>query len=226
MTPTPIESSRLLLVDRFVAVREAMRERLEREPGLTVCGVANDPREAAAMLDQVRPHVIITEIKPDGGAAVEFIGELRRGCPGLPVLVLSVHDEVLWAERALGAGASGYVMKSQPTDKVIAAIHRVLDGGMWVSDRVNAMLLRKMKRTKTPSFGSPLAALTDREIEVYQMLGQGLAVRHIAAKLSLSVKTVEVHREHLKEKLGLRSAMDLIRYAMTHGPTRAEAVRA
>src|SRR5690242_2075602 len=113
MIPTQTERSRVLLVDRYVAVREALQQRLDREPDLMVCGVATDLHEAAAILDDARPHVIVTEIKLDGGRALDFIGELRRGRPGLAVLVLSIHDEVLWAERALGAGASGYVMKSQ-----------------------------------------------------------------------------------------------------------------
>jgi DNA-binding NarL/FixJ family response regulator len=212
----PTAKSRVLLVDDHPVVREGLEIRLNAEPDLTVVGLAEDTHQAMELIESTHPDLVITDLSLGGKPGLELVKDLEKAHPNLPVLVLSIHDETLWAERVLRAGAEGYIMKSQATQKVVDAVRQVLGGGIWISDKMNAILLQKMTRTKQPALGSPLEVLTDREIEVYQMIGQGQAVRQIAAKLHLSVKTVEVHREHIKAKLGLRSGMELVRHAVTH----------
>jgi DNA-binding NarL/FixJ family response regulator len=211
--------SRILLVDDHPVVREGLQLRLEAEPDLAIVGLAADTHEAMVLVEQLKPDLVITDLSLGGKPGLELVKDLDKAFPDIPVLVLSIHDEILWAERVLRAGAGGYIMKSQATQKVVDAVRHVLGGGIWISDKMNSMLLQKMARTsgrKAAPTGSSLETLTDREIEVYQMIGQGMAARHIAAKLHLSVKTIEVHREHIKEKLGLRSGMELVRHAVTH----------
>jgi DNA-binding NarL/FixJ family response regulator len=148
---------------------------------------------------------------------LELIKDIRTTRPSLPILVLSIHDEDLWAERVLRAGAQGYVMKSHATERVMEAIRRVLGGGVWLSDHMSSALLGRLAHRRQPVTPEmPLATLSDRELEVFQMLGRGLSVKEIAAQLFLSSKTVEVHREHIKEKLGMRSSAELLRYAVVH----------
>ena len=200
-------------------VREGLQLRLEAEPDLEIVGLAADSHEAMAQVRDLKPDLVITDLSLGGKPGLELVKDLDKAFPDIPVLVLSIHDETLWAERVLRAGAGGYIMKSQATQKVVDAVRHVLAGGIWISEKMNSLLLQKMARTggrKPVPMGSSLEALTDREIEVYQMIGQGMAARHIAAKLHLSVKTIEVHREHIKEKLGLRSGMELVRHAVTH----------
>jgi DNA-binding NarL/FixJ family response regulator len=135
--------------------------------------------------------------------------------PGLPILVLSIHDEELWAERVLRAGAQGYVMKSQATEKVLEAMRRVLGGGLWLSEHMSSALLGRLtNKRQTMTRDTPLSRLSDRELEIFQMIGLGLSVKEIAQQLFLSSKTVEVHREHVKEKLGMRSSAELLRFAV------------
>lgn len=207
---------RLLLVDDHPVVREGLGARLNAEPDLEVVGLAADAHQAMEMIEQQKPDLVITDLSLGGKPGLELVKDLEKAHPSLPVLVLSIHDESLWAERVLRAGAEGYIMKSQATQKVVDAVRQILSGGIWISERMNAVLLSRVARNRRPALGSPLESLTDRELEVYQMIGHGLPVREIAAKLHLSVKTVEVHREHIKEKLGLRTGMELIRHAVMH----------
>jgi DNA-binding NarL/FixJ family response regulator len=205
-----------VLVDDHPVVREGLEIRLNAEPDLQVVGLAADTHQAMELIESSNPDLVITDLSLGGKPGLELVKDLEKSHPNLPVLVLSIHDETLWAERVLRAGAEGYIMKSQATQKVVDAVRQVLGGGLWISDKMNAILLQKMARARQPSTNSPLETLTDREIEVYQMIGQGMAVRQIAAKLHLSVKTVEVHREHIKQKLGLRTGMELVRHAVMH----------
>lgn len=197
-------------------MREGLEIRLNAEPDLQVVGLAADTHQAMELIESTNPDLVITDLSLGGKPGLELVKDLEKSHPNLPVLVLSIHDETLWAERVLRAGAEGYIMKSQATQKVVDAVRQVLGGGLWISDKMNAILLQRMARTRQAPTNSPLEMLTDREIEVYQMIGQGLAVRQIAAKLHLSVKTVEVHREHIKQKLGLRTGMELVRHAVMH----------
>jgi DNA-binding NarL/FixJ family response regulator len=210
------ERSRVLLVDDHPIVREGLTARIESEGDLTVCATAESAQEAMRKLPEANPDLVVTDLSLSGKPGLELIKEIRAARPTLPILVLSIHDEDLWAERVIRAGAQGYVMKAQATDKVMDAIRRVLAGGLWLSERMNATLLGRIAQGRSPGAASPLAGLSDRELEVFQMIGQGLSMKEIAAHLYLSAKTVEVHREHIKEKLGLKSSAELLRYAVTH----------
>ncbi|MGD1277564.1 MAG: response regulator transcription factor [Tepidisphaeraceae bacterium] len=206
----------MLLVDDHPIVLEGLGTRVELEGDMTVCGMAATAAQAMELLERSAPDIVVTDLSLSGKPGLELIKEIRAARPGLPILVLSIHDEELWAERVLRAGAQGYVMKAQATEKVMDAIHRVLAGGVWLSERMSALLLGRLTQGRAAPSGTPLAALSDRELEVFQMIGQGMSVKEIASHLFLSAKTVEVHREHIKEKLGLKSSAELLRYAVTY----------
>ena len=208
--------ARLLLVDDHPIVREGLSNRLNAEKDLWVCALAADGHEAMDRVEESSPDLVITDLSLGGRPGLELVKDFSSQHPSLPVLVLSIHDETLWAERVLRAGARGYIMKSQATQKVVDAVRRVLAGGIWVSEPVNEMLLYRVTGKRSPSTGSSLESLSDRELEVYQMIGHGQTIREIAAALYLSAKTVEVHRENIKDKLKLKSAAELIRHAVTH----------
>jgi DNA-binding NarL/FixJ family response regulator len=210
------EPYRVLIVDDHPIVREGLASRLELEGDMLVSGQAESAQQAMQLIEQAVPDLVITDLSLSGKPGLELIKEIRATRPTLPVLVLSIHDEELWAERVLRAGAQGYVMKAQATEKVIDAIRRVLEGGLWLSERMNAAVLGRLAQGRAKVSETPLVALSDRELEVFQMIGQGLSVKEIAAHLFLSAKTVEVHREHIKEKLGLKSSAELLRYAVTY----------
>lgn len=162
------------------------------------------------------PDIAIVDITLKDTYGIELIKQLKELYPKLPVLVLSMHDESLYGERALRAGARGYLTKQEATKKVIDAIRRVLDGEIYVSDKLSATLLRKVAGVKSEGGGTPVDVLTDRELEVFQLLGQGLSVRQIAENLFVSAKTVEAHREHIKQKLKLKTSSELLRYAIEY----------
>jgi DNA-binding NarL/FixJ family response regulator len=168
------------------------------------------------LLEKSVPELIVVDLSLSGKPGLEFIKDMTAMYRMIPILVLSIHDEKLWAERALRAGAEGYIMKSQATQKIVAAIRHVLGGGIWVSDAVNDVLVQKQIRNRKPVPGSPLDQLSDRELEVFQCIGRGMSVRQIAASLHLSSKTVDVHRDHIRKKLHLESATELIRHAVSY----------
>jgi DNA-binding NarL/FixJ family response regulator len=208
---------RVLLVDDHPIVREGMATRIEMEGDMVVSGMAETADQALDLIRQSEPDIVITDLSLSGRPGLELIKEIRASWAALPVLVLSIHDEELWAERVLRAGAQGYVMKSHATEKVMEAMRRVLAGGMWLSDNMSSTLLGRLTQHRQPPIhGMPLSTLSDRELEVFQMIGTGLSVKEIAQQLFLSAKTVEVHREHIKEKLGMRSSAELLRYAVVH----------
>jgi DNA-binding NarL/FixJ family response regulator len=207
----------VLLVDDHPIVREGLAARIEMEGDLFVSGMAQNADEALELIQKSEPDIVITDLSLSGRPGLELIKDIRTTRPSLPILVLSIHDEDLWAERVLRAGAQGYVMKSHATERVMEAIRRVLGGGVWLSDHMSSALLGRLAHRRQPVTPEmPLATLSDRELEVFQMLGRGLSVKEIAAQLFLSSKTVEVHREHIKEKLGMRSSAELLRYAVVH----------
>lgn len=208
---------RVLLVDDHPIVREGLATRIEMEGDMVVSGMAETADQALDLIRQSEPDIVITDLSLSGRPGLELIKEIRASWAALPVLVLSIHDEELWAERVLRAGAQGYVMKSHATEKVMEAMRRVLAGGMWLSDNMSSTLLGRLTHHRQPPIhGMPLSTLSDRELEVFQMIGTGLSVKEIAQQLFLSAKTVEVHREHIKEKLGMRSSAELLRYAVVH----------
>jgi DNA-binding NarL/FixJ family response regulator len=209
--------SRVLLVDDHPIVREGLATRIEMEGDMVVSDMAETADQAIERIQKEEPDIVVTDLSLSGRPGLELIKDIRTHWPGLPILVLSIHDEELWAERVLRAGAQGYVMKSQATEKVLEAIRRVLAGGLWLSEHMSSALLGRLtSRRQTVTRDTPLSRLSDRELEIFQMIGLGLSVKEIAQQLFLSSKTVEVHREHVKEKLGMRSSAELLRFAVIH----------
>ena len=204
----------VLIVDDHPIVRHGLAQFINREQDLHVVGQANDAHEALDAIEKLKPDVVMVDLALKDRPGIELIKDIEARHPKLPVLVLSMHDESLWAERTIRAGARGYIMKEEATDRVLAALRRVLRGEIWVSDDVGARLLQKLSKGGTPAESSPLAGLTDRELVIFRMLGLGLSVREIAEKLNLSTKTVDTHRDRIKEKLNFKSSLELLRYAI------------
>jgi DNA-binding NarL/FixJ family response regulator len=209
------DKAAVLIVDDHPVVRHGLAQFINQEDDLFVVGQAGDAHEAMKQIEDLQPDVVMADLSLRDRPGLELIKDIEAKHPKLPVLVLSMHDESLWAERVLRAGARGYIMKQEATDKVVYAIRRVMTGEIWVSDSIAARMLQKLSKGRpTAGEGSPLEALTDRELVIFQMVGLGLSVKEIANRLSLSAKTVEAHREHIKEKLNLKSSVELLRYAI------------
>jgi DNA-binding NarL/FixJ family response regulator len=207
-----VSSVRVLLVDDHPIVRYGFARLLANEPGLVVCAEAIDGRTAVDAL-ATEPDVAVVDISLGATSGIDLIRELKQRQPSVHVLVVSIHDELLYAERALRAGASGYVMKHEATDKIVRAIRTVAAGGTFVSEDVSMRLVQRVVAGGATA-GSPLETLTDRELHVLQLLGQGLGTRAIAEKLHVSIKTIESYRARLKEKMNLRSGTELVRFAV------------
>ena len=212
---TQKRTTRILVVDDHPVVRKGIVQLIEGESDLQVCAEADSAAATLEALDSPLPDLVIVDLTLAGASGLGLIKDIKARHPDLPILVLSMHDESLYAERALRAGAAGYVMKQEATEHIVEAIRQVLGGQVYLSDRMAARLLhRVVGRTGTESRPSPIEALTDRELEVFQLVGQGLSTRQIAEQLFLSVKTVETHLEHIKTKLGLESGRELVRQAV------------
>ena len=205
---------KILVVDDHPLVRAGLLQMINKEPGLAVVAEAGGPREAMVEITKLRPDLIVVDITMKDGGGLEFIKDVRALHGDIPMLVVSMHDEMVYAERVLRAGASGYVMKEEGATHLITAIHRVLDGGVYLSEAMSGRLLRSVANPKSRNTGSPLQTLTDRELEVFQLIGQGHTTDEIAKRLSLSPKTVDVHRAHIKEKLQIKSGTALIHQAV------------
>jgi DNA-binding NarL/FixJ family response regulator len=205
---------RILLVDDHPFMRAGLAQLIERQPDMTVCGEAGDPAAALAALAKTPADLVITDITMPGRGGLELIKDLQALHPGLPILVVSMHDEVIYAERVLRAGARGYVMKEAGGEALLAALRHVLAGQVYVSPNMSARILETMSGRKPRGSSSPIEKLTDREFEVFQLIGQGKSTRDIAAQLNLSTKTVDVHRSHIKEKLELTDVTALVRHAV------------
>jgi DNA-binding NarL/FixJ family response regulator len=205
---------RILLVDDHPFMRAGLAQLIERQADLAICGEAGDPAAASRELENTRPDLVLTDITMPGRSGLEFIKDLKATHPDLPILVVSMHDEVIYAERALRAGARGYIMKEAGGEALLAAVRRVLGGEIYVSPRMSAKILDAVSGRRPRGSHSPIEKLSDREFEVFQLIGHGKTTRDIAAQLHLSPKTVDVHRAHIKEKLELRDATALVRHAV------------
>jgi DNA-binding NarL/FixJ family response regulator len=186
---------------------------IDREADLIVCGEAASADEAMQVVERTMPELVILDLSLQGKPGLEVIKDLSARFPEVLVLVLSMHDEVLWAERVLRAGACGYVMKQESPRNLVAIIRRALAGETCVSEKIASNLLRKIGSARTART-NPEDGLGDRELEVLQLISQGLSTREIAAALHISVRTVDAHREHIKHKLNLSSGDELLRYAV------------
>ncbi len=205
---------RILLVDDHPMTRAGLAQLINKQPDLEVCCEARDPASAFQKLSKSRPDLILTDLTMPGRSGTEFIKDVLAIYPGLPILVVSMHDELLYAEHALRAGARGYLMKEAGGQKLLAAIRTLLSGRVYVSERVATRLLDSLTGRHPRGSKMPIASLSEREFEVFNLIGQGKSTRDIAVELHLSPKTVDVHRGHIKEKLGLENASSLLRHAV------------
>ena len=201
--------------------RAGVTHLLNRQSDLTVCGEVGSPAEALVEIPKLQPHLLLTDMTMPGRSGIEFIKDVLAQYPDLPILVLSMHDEVIYAERVLRAGARGYIMKEAGGEKLLVAIRRVLNGQVFVSEGMSARILDGLSGGKPRASSSPIEKLTDREFEVFQLIGQGKSTREIADQLHISPKTVDVHRGHIKEKLELHDATALVRHAVRWVETQA-----
>ncbi|MFZ0739545.1 MAG: response regulator transcription factor [Candidatus Acidiferrales bacterium] len=204
---------KVFLVDDHPIVRQGLALFINREPDLMVCGEAEGATSALQAIRDSVPDFVVLDISLDGPDGLELLKTLRAKYPNLPVLILSMHDETTYAERALRAGANGYIMKQEATDKVLTAIRHILRGDVYLSDRLTKRMLQQFVHGSI-SPRDPLAKLSDRELEVYRLIGAGHGTRQIADELHVSTKTVESYQAHIKEKLSLRNARELVQHAI------------
>jgi DNA-binding NarL/FixJ family response regulator len=206
--------SRVILVEDHPVVRHGLAALIDDEPDLAICGLAESGGDALKLISQMKPDVVIIDIALGHESGLELIRQVHETWSSMPILALSMHDEALYAERALRAGAMGYIMKKEAMDKVMNAIRRVLAGDIYISERMASRMVHKLIDRPGGKPGSPLEQLSDREFEVFNLIAQSIGPKEIAQRLSLSVKTIETHREHIKEKLGLKSGAELTRFAL------------
>lgn len=205
---------RILIVDDHPIVRQGIRALLEQQPDLVVCAEAESAGEALQALQKHKPDLVIVDISLKGHDGIELTKWIRGQDKNLPVLILSMHDENLYAERALRAGANGYLMKAEVGDNIIAAVRKVISGEIYLSEKMRQTFLHEITGRGLPPEQSPLDVLSDRELEVFRLIGQGHSTREIAKMLHLSIKTIETYRAHIKEKLGITTASQLVRTAI------------
>lgn len=204
---------RILLVDDHAVVRFGIAQLINRQPDLVVCGEQEDASKAMTAIEQLKPDLVIADISLKDSSGLELMRNIKAQCPGLPVLVVSVHDEGIYAEIAFRAGALGYLMKQEALERIPTAIRRVLSGNIYVSETLAAKMLQQQVRGQTDINESPVKGLSDRELEVFQLIGRWKKTKEIAAELHLSVKTIEYYREQIKKKLTLKDAGELTQYA-------------
>lgn len=208
------QKNKIFLVDDHPLVREWLANLINQQPDMEICGEAGEKAGALQLIGQVRPEIAVVDISLEGGSGLELIKEVRALHPNVIVVVLSMHDETLYAERVLRAGARAYVMKREATKKVLQAIRCVLSGKMYVSEKIAAVMAEKFVEGKPGVAVSPLEQLSDRELEVFQLLGRGYGTRQIAEELHVSFKTVQSFSARIKEKLKLANATELLREAV------------
>lgn len=205
---------RVLLVDDHPIVREGLTEMINHEGDLAVCGTAEEMNQALDQIEKLRPDLVMLDISLKGSNGIEVLKNIKVRYPKMLVLVLSMHDETLYALRALRAGASGYIMKQELGERVLAAIRQVLNGEISLSENMEKKMMKQLVGGRAARTGSPLEDLSDRELEVFRLIGKGYSTRQIAEELHLSIKTIESHRAHIKEKLNLKNAMELVQHAI------------
>jgi len=206
--------AKVFLVDDHPIVRQGLGLLINREPDLFVCGEAEDAPSALQRMASAQPDLMVIDISLDGPDGLELLKTIRLKEPILPVLILSMHEESIYAERSLRAGANGYIMKQEATERVLVAIRRILEGKVYLSERLTNKMLEQFVHGAGSSKNNPLTTLSDRELEVYRLIGAGHGTRQIADELHVSVKTVESYQAHIKEKLSLRNARELVQHAI------------
>lgn len=209
----PKAKAKILLVDDHAVVRFGIGQLINRQDDIEVCGEEEDAGRAMLAIEKLKPDLVVADISLKDSSGLELMRNVKAQHPKTPILVISVHDEAIYAEIAFRAGALGYLMKGEAVDKVLAAIRSVLQGKIYVSESLAAKMLQKQIRGQTEGVASPVETLSDRELEVFQMIGRWKGTRQIADELHLSVKTIEYYREQIKKKLNLTSATELTQAA-------------
>jgi DNA-binding NarL/FixJ family response regulator len=208
------KESRIAIIDDHSIVREGLARLIHDEMALSVCGLFEGSQNVLESITTFQADMVIVEIALNGIDGIGLIKSLRMQFPQMPILVLSLQEECFYAERAFRAGASGYIMKRESPQNLLSAICTVLKGSLYLSQKMSALVLTKYLKGRTGGAGSPQASLSNRELEVFHLIGQGHRLRMIADSLRLSIKTVETHRAHIMEKLNLRNSIELLQRAM------------
>jgi DNA-binding NarL/FixJ family response regulator len=208
------QKSKILLVDDHPLVREWLANLINEQPDLQICGEASNAPLAFELIGAASPDIAIVDISLEDGSGIELIKNVKASHPKVAMIVLSMHDESLFAERALRAGARGYIMKREATKKILHAIHAVLDGKLYVSEKVSDAMAEKFVEGRPPATGFPADQLSDRELEIFQLLGSGRNTRQIADQLHIGFKTVQTYSARIKEKLDLDNATQLLHEAI------------
>lgn len=209
-----VRRSKIFIVEDHPIMRRGLVELINLEKDMTVCGEADSVQTALELIKTATPHVALVDLSLKNESGLELIKDIRARFPSVLILVLSMHDEMFYAERVLRAGARGYIMKQQATHQVLVAIRRILGGEVYLSEAMASKVLRNFTGDKTEKSGSSVDKLSDRELEVFRLIGSGLGTRQIAERLSRSVKTVETYREHIKLKLNLKDSSELVQNAI------------
>ena len=211
---TALAKRRIFIVDDHAMFRDGLRRLIDLEPDLTVCGDAADATSGLQGMGETNPDLAIVDISLDTTSGIDLIKAIKRDYEDMPVLVVSMHSESLYGDRALRAGAMGYVMKSEPATTVIAAIRKVLSGNVHISEKMATLVVSKFVKGEPEQIPSPLEALSDRELEVFRMLGQGKGTREIAQEMDVALPTVSSFKNRIKEKLKFKNSTEMILYAL------------
>lgn len=214
VTNSKRNAATVLIIDDHPLLRCGISKLINDQPDFVVCGEVEEAPGALAAIAQHRPDLIILDVSLKGKSGIETLKDIKAQYPKAKVLILSMHDETIYGPRALRAGASGYIMKQEAPDKILIALRKIRNDDIFLSAELGARLLNRFAGTGSSQVASPMEILSDRELEVFTLLGQGNSTREVASKLNLSIKTVESHRAHIKEKLNLMNASELIRHAV------------
>jgi DNA-binding NarL/FixJ family response regulator len=218
MIPVPSEPAparrRIFIVDDHAMFRDGLRRLIDLEPDLTVCGDAPDATSGLRGMAESAPDLVIVDISLDNTSGIDLLKAIKRDYEDLPVLVVSMHSESLYGDRALRAGAMGYVMKSEPATTVIAAIRKVLSGNVHISEKMATLVVSKFVKGETDQIPSLLETLSDRELEVFRMLGQGKGTREIAQEMNVALPTISSFKNRIKEKLNFKNSTEMILYSL------------
>ncbi len=210
--PTDDAIKRILIVDDHPLIVKGLKQMINEEKDLTVCGEASDVNSAMKKVSDLAPHAVIVDISLKSSSGIDLIKAIKARYPEIPSLVYSMHDESVFAERVLKAGAKGFVMKDQPADVLLNAIRKILAGNMYFNDSIITKLLDRYSSAGSGDLQLAVNSLTDRELEIFQLIGQELKSSMIASKLNISIKTVEAHREHIRRKLNIQDPADLNKF--------------
>jgi DNA-binding NarL/FixJ family response regulator len=211
------DKKRVFIVDDHPIVRVGLSHLINQDKDFFVCGEADSVHKAIKAIEEIGPDIVIIDVCLKGQSGIELIKNIKGRIPDLPILALSIHDESIYAERVLRAGARGYIMKQEACEKVLTGLRQILDGDIFVSSKVAAKIMNKFIDKKAAQYDSPIDMLSDRELDVFRLIGQGLGTRQIAEELFLGIKTIETHRTRIKQKLKIKTSAELVQYAVRWG---------